>query len=130
MRRPSRTPTPLAIEQVFYDRGMARGGYGAGTGVPLRDRARAGGTLPDQVGGPTAEVAGPGGGDRGCPARHCWITVPPDATEARPALLLQWRKGELGRFEGLVVYAAQLRPGRWATVTEWVPAELLAAADG
>ena len=50
--------------------------------------------------------------------------VPVDGSEPRPGLLLEWRRaGHL--WEGRVVYVAQLRPGRWATVEEWVPAELL-----
>lgn len=58
------------------------------------------------------------------PGRHCWITLPVDGSQPRPGLLLEWRRaGHL--WEGRVVYAAQLRPGRWATVEEWVPAELL-----
>lgn len=94
---------------------MARAGDdGVDRGPPLGDRAGSGSKV---------VAAMP------CPARHCWVTLPPDATEARPGLLLQWRKVELGRFEGLVVYPAQLRPGRWATVTEWIPADLLTAAD-
>ena len=64
-----------------------------------------------------------------CPARHCWVAVPVDGSHPRPGLLLEWRKVERGRFEGLVTYAALLRPGRWTTVTEWVPAELLTASD-
>jgi hypothetical protein len=67
--------------------------------------------------------------DATCPSRHCWISVPVDGSVPRPALLLGWRRVEKGRFEGLVVYQASLRPGRWATITEWVPAELLSPAD-
>jgi hypothetical protein len=101
---------------------MARGGYGGGTGIPLQDRVR--GATP-----PAASSArGVGAGDD-CPARHCWVAVPVDGSRPRPGLLLEWRKVERGRFEGLVTYAAQLRPGRWTTVTEWVPAELLTQAD-
>jgi hypothetical protein len=40
-------------------------------------------------------------------------------------LLLEWRKEVSGRWEGRVVYAAELRPGRWATVEEWLGEELL-----
>ena len=57
------------------------------------------------------------------------MAVPVDGSHPRPGLLLEWRKVERGRFEGLVTYAALLRPGRWTTVTEWVPAELLTQAD-
>ena len=61
-----------------------------------------------------------------CPARHCWVTVPVDGPEARPGLLLEWRQADRGRWEGRVVYVAQLRPERWSLVEEWVAAELLA----
>jgi len=93
---------------------MARGGYGSG-GIPLQDRVRDGSA-------PAAPL--PPNSDE-CPARHCWVAVPVDGSRPRPGLLLEWRKVERGRFEGLVTYAAQLRPGRWSTVTDWVAAELL-----
>ena len=60
-----------------------------------------------------------------CPVKHCWVTVPVDGGAPRPGLLLEWRKDVGGRWEGRVVYAAELRPGRWATVEEWVGAGLL-----
>jgi hypothetical protein len=96
---------------------MARGGYGRGAGVPLRDRVRSG----DTAAGPPGLPAYPG--------RHCWISVPVDGVQPRPALLLEWRRAERGRWEGRVVYVAELRPGAWATVEEWVPAELLAPSE-
>jgi hypothetical protein len=95
---------------------MARGGYGRGTGVPLRDRVRAG----------DAPRANDADGPQAYPGRHCWISVPVDGVQPRPGLLMEWRKAERGRWEGRVVYVAELRPGAWATVEEWVPAELLA----
>jgi len=64
-----------------------------------------------------------------CPARHCWVSLPVDSNSPRPGLLLEWRKSEYGRFEGLVSYPALLRPGRWSIVIEWVSAELLTGAD-
>jgi hypothetical protein len=91
---------------------MAAGGYGRGSGVPLRDRVRSGDDSP----APPPVVD--------CPARHCWVAVPVDGSRPRPGLLLEWRKVE-HRWEGRVVYAAELRPGRWAAVEEWLPAELL-----
>lgn len=102
---------------------MARGGYGVGSGIPLGERVR--------VGGPTAGPAEPttaatSGSEAICPARHCWVTVPVDGPQPRPGLLWEWRRVERGRYEGLVSYPARLRTGRWAAVTEWVPAELLA----
>ena len=91
---------------------MAGGGYG-GRGVPLHARSRTGDT------GPAAPVGQP------CPAKHCWVTVPVEGGGPRPGLLLEWRQDEGGRWEGRVVYAAELRPGRWATVEEWLGEGLL-----
>lgn len=105
---------------------MARGGYGSGSGIPLRDRVRAGvpaaPAAPDAAPGPAAPTRATAGR---IPARHCWVTVPVDGPVARPGLLLEWRQVERGRWEGRVVYPAELRPQRWALVEEWVPAELL-----
>lgn len=98
---------------------MARGGYGRGGGIPLGERVRA-----DRAPGPPAD---PRPDPSSCPARHCWVSVPVDGSRPRPGLLLEWRKAERGRWEGRVVYVAELRPGRWATVDEWIPAELLSA---
>ena len=86
--------------------------------MPLHARVRSGaGSAPDPVEPPA------------CPARHCWVTLPVDGSLPRPGLLLEWRRAEKGRWEGRVVYAAELRPGRWATVEEWLPAELLSGVD-
>lgn len=112
---------------------MVRGGYGSGSGVPLGERLRAvdEGRAPVPAGPVAGPVAAPTGGPTPpeptptCPARHCWVTVPVDGARPRAGLLLEWRKVERGRWEGRVVYAAELRPGRWASVEEWVPAELL-----
>ena len=76
-----------------------------GSGIPLRDRVRTGGV---PLG---AAPLGPR-----CPARHCWVADAVDGDgEKRPGLLL----------EGLVVYAARIRPHGWGLVQEWIPAELL-----
>ena len=37
---------------------------------------------------------------------------------------MEWREGPAG-WEGRVVYVAQLRPGRWALVEEWLPSAQL-----
>ena len=95
---------------------MARGGYGRGTGIPLRDRVRSG----------EAPASADPGAPPAYPGRHCWISVPVDGIQPRPGLLMEWRKADRGRWEGRVVYVAELRPGAWATVEEWVSAELLA----
>lgn len=107
---------------------MARGGYGAGSGIPLGERVRvgasAGAAAPAASAAPAQEDPQPSASD--CPARHCWVTVPVDGPHPRPGLLWEWRRVERGRYEGLVSYPARLRTGRWAAVTEWVPSELLA----
>jgi hypothetical protein len=65
----------------------------------------------------------------GSPAKHCWVRTPVDAAPPAPGLLLGWRRAEDGRWEGHVVYLAQLRPGRWVTVQEWLAADLLAEVN-
>ncbi len=96
---------------------MAGGGYGRGTGIPLKDRVR---VDKGSEGSATPAIAAA----PEHPGRHCWVSVPVDASQPRPGLLLEWRRaGHL--WEGRVVYLAQLRPGRWAAVEEWIPAELL-----
>ena len=91
-----------------------------GSGVRLQDRVRADGR------GAAAPERGPERGPERepCPARHVWVSLPVDATEVRPGLLLEWRRAA-HRWEGRVVYLAELRPGRWSLVEEWIPAELL-----
>lgn len=60
-----------------------------------------------------------------CPARHCWVADAADGRGVkRPGLLLEWRQAEAG-WEGRVVYAAEVRPGRWALLEEWLAATLL-----
>ena len=83
-------------------------------GVPLHARTRPAVDAP-------SPVAPRGAG----PAKHCWVRAPVDAGGTRPGLLLEWRKDADGRWEGRVVYAAELRPGVWATVEEWLAADLL-----
>jgi len=109
------------LEHLFYAGPMASGGYGRGSGIPLRDRVWVGGGAPASSPA-VAALAAPSAGDP--PARHCWVAVPVDGSRPRPGLLLEWRKVE-HRWEGRVVYAAERRPGRWASVEEWLPAELL-----
>ena len=88
--------------------GMAVGVMGGTRGVPMSHRVRGAGATYDS-----------------CPARHCWVA---DAVDGfgikRPGLLLEWRRtGDT--WEGRVVYAAQLRPGRWVMVEEWAAEALL-----
>jgi hypothetical protein len=60
-----------------------------------------------------------------CPARHCWVADAADRLGVkRPGLLVEWREASAG-WQGRVVYVAELRPGEWATVEEWLPAGLL-----
>ena len=101
-----------------------RGGYG-GDGAPLAERVRR--TSPGIGSDPPAST--PADSTEVCPVRHCWVAVPVDGPEPRPGMLWEWRRVERGRFEGLVSYPARLRTGRWAMVTEWVPAELLAPVE-
>jgi hypothetical protein len=50
-----------------------------------------------------------------CPARHCWVNAAADGGVRRPGLLLEWRQTSGGqRWQGRVVYAAQLRASEWA----------------
>lgn len=94
-----------------------------GSGIPLRDRVRVGGTPAPSAArswGATGAAPGPV-----CPARHCWVADAVDGDgEKRPGLLLEWRQRDR-RWEGLVVYAARVRTHGWGLVQEWVPAELL-----
>jgi hypothetical protein len=101
------------------------GGFG-GTGLPLgaRNRARTAPAPPVAPGVERAAELTP------CPVRHCFVSAPVDGGTGRPGLLLEWRKVEGGGWEGRVVYAAELRPGQWATVEEWVAAGLLRTAAG
>ncbi|MDP3968075.1 MAG: hypothetical protein Q8Q02_07315 [Nocardioides sp.] len=93
------------------------GGYGRGAGIPLKDRVRV-----DQPTEPAQQPVTAAGS--GHPGRHCWVSMPVDASHPRPGLLLEWRRaGHV--WEGRVAYVAQLRPGRWATVEEWISSELL-----
>jgi hypothetical protein len=83
-----------------------------GSGLPMSERVRLGSSA-------TME----------CPARHCWVIAAADGGARRPGLLLEWRQTSGGqRWQGRVVYAAQLRAGEWAMVEEWVDAALLAPA--
>jgi hypothetical protein len=102
--------------------GMRRGGGG----IPLVDRVR--GSAP---GGPhpaephPADPPGPHAAES-CPARHCWVAgAADDRGEKRPGLLVEWRRTDHGDWHGRVVYAAQLRPGEWSLVEEWLSSTLL-----
>lgn len=81
-----------------------------GSGIPLGERRRS-------------------GADPDCPVRHCWVADAVDRSGVkRPGLLVEWRRTPSdweGDWEGRVVYAASLRPGEWALVEEWLPADVL-----
>lgn len=68
--------------------------------------------------------------DSPCPMRHVWVADAADrAGVKRPGLLVMWRKAEHGAgWEALVLYGAELRPGQWAVVQEWVGEGLLTRA--
>ncbi|MCY7397178.1 MAG: hypothetical protein LH468_13700 [Nocardioides sp.] len=90
-----------------------------GSGIPLEQRVRVGAEQPARARGEGAER---------CPARHCWVADAIDSRSVRrPGLLVEWRRQD-GRWQGRVVYAAQLRADGWALVEEWVPSELLTVA--
>ncbi len=92
---------------------MAGGMNKRGNRIPLGQRVRAGTTQ-------AYDSASPG-----CPVRHCWVSDAVDHLgEKRPGLLVEWRRTPAG-WEGRVAYAAALRPGEWALVEEWLPADLL-----
>ena len=93
------------------------GGWGKqGSGIPLSERVRVGAAR-----GPALPA---------CPARHCWVGDAADGHGVkRPGLLVEWRQSGAG-WEGRVVYAANLRPGEWSLVEEWLPAQLLTPALG
>jgi hypothetical protein len=90
-----------------------------GLGVPMSQRVAAGRPADPALPAPVEE----------CPARHCWVLDPADGRHVRrPGLLVEWCQGGPGGWEGRVVYAAQLRPGEWMTLEEWVPATLVRPA--
>ena len=62
-----------------------------------------------------------------CPMRHVWVADAVDrAGVKRPGLLVMWRRTASGvGWEALVHYGAELRPGQWAVVEEWVGEALL-----
>ena len=93
---------------------MAGGMSKQGSGIPLGERRRGGGPV---IGAEPAADS--------CPVRHCWVTDAVDRRGVkRPGLLVEWRR-TTASWEGRVVYAVTLRPGEWALVEEWLPADLL-----
>jgi hypothetical protein len=87
---------------------MAAGGMGGRRGIPMSERVRPASSTYDA-----------------CPARHCWVADALDGHGVkRPGLLVEWRQVAEG-WEGRVLYVADLRPGRWVLVEEWVAAALL-----
>lgn len=90
------------------DNTVVAGGMGGRGGIPMARRVRPAASTYDE-----------------CPSRHCWVADAIDGLGVkRPGLLVEWRRTGQA-WEGRVVYAAQLRPGRWVMVEEWVGAELL-----
>ena len=95
---------------------MAAGGMRrTGTGLPMVERVARSRELGRSRAAPQA-----------CPARHCWVAEPVDRSATkRPGLLVEWRQTAQG-WQGRVVYPAELRPGSWALVEEWVDSTRLA----
>jgi len=92
------------------------GGMNKRGGLPLGERRRAGAPAPAAA--PPFDA---------CPVRHCWVADAADrGGTKRPGLLVEWRRTPAGGWQGRVVYAAALRPGEWALVEEWLPADVLA----
>jgi hypothetical protein len=56
----------------------------------------------------------------GSPARHCFV-------EGEPALLVEWRHGDLG-WEGRVLSMTWIDAIGWATLERWLPASDIASA--
>ena len=104
------------------------GGMNKRGGVPLGERRRAASSPPAAA--PPVPPLSPPSSPRAeaCPVRHCWVGDAADARGTkRPGLLVEWRRAPSdGRWQGRVVYAAALRPGEWALVEEWLPADVLA----
>ncbi|ABL79359.1 hypothetical protein Noca_4773 (plasmid) [Nocardioides sp. JS614] len=99
---------------------MAGGGYGRGSGIPLKDRVRVGGHQERAVQpSPSADPQAPPPS-----IKHCWVT---DRHGQLPALLIGWRQVE-GSWSGRVVRAVRDPDGNWLVVEEWLPAELLTSA--
>lgn len=98
------------------------GGYGRGARIPLRDRVRTD-QPPEQT--RASDLAHPY--PVVSPARHCWVSTPTDAGQPCPGLLLRWQRGEDRGWVAEVVYMAQLRPGEWAVVIEWLDADQVTA---
>jgi hypothetical protein len=62
-----------------------------------------------------------------CPARHCWVIDPADHSgHQRPGLLVEWHHTD-DEWLGRVLYLAQMRPGEWTTLEEWLPVTSLVA---
>jgi len=61
-----------------------------------------------------------------CPARHCWVLDPADHSgNQRPGLLVEWHHTDEDEWLGRVIYSAQLRPGEWIMLEEWLPTKSL-----
>jgi hypothetical protein len=43
----------------------------------------------------------------------------------RPGLLVEWNQTDDDDWRGRVIYSAQMRPGEWTTLEEWLPVKSL-----
>lgn len=66
-----------------------------------------------------------------CPLRHVWVSDPADRSHTkRPGLLVEWRRAPTGiGWEALVLYGAELRPGEWAVIQEWLGEALVSPVE-
>ena len=52
-------------------------------------------------------------------------TPPTIPGNQRPGLLVEWHHTDEDEWLGRVIYSAQLRPGEWITLEEWLPTKSL-----
>lgn len=92
-------------------------------GMTLAERARAG--RPGQGAAPPAEETALDPPAAGPVRRHCWVQGLEHAPGHWPGLLVEWRRGEAGVWEGRVVYLVT-DGGAPVLVEAWLTAAHLA----
>lgn len=83
-------------------------------------------SLAERVGAPVAEPPPEVDRPRPVTQRHCWVQGVDEAPGRWPALLVEWRRGEVV-WEGRVVYAVP-REGQTVLVEAWLQADQLVPA--